>query len=678
MRQEKMMARLPLKLAASALAFALWLIPSGSLVHAQTPPPAQPAQSYVLIDLTPAGSVGSTAAGASGSQQVGSAGLVTAAGQPAVEHALLWSGSAAGAIDLGVGKALAVGDGQQVGSANNRAALWLGSVGSLTDLNPLQWAQSVAAGAGGGQQVGSATRSVVCTAKKGQCPNGVRTEFHPFMWSGSAASAVDLNPLALGFGAGRALATDGAQQVGVGFRVIGINAFNGPFAVVWSGTADSAVELNPADSSTSQANGVSGGQQVGYGYVPSRALLWSGSADTKVELHPAGYESSEANATNGAQQAGSGFVGDASAGVMHRHALVWSGSAESAVDLNQFLPPGYTDAAATGIDAAGNVVGWASRGPSDIPANVHAVLWRPVAADAVFARALALSRSSITGGDGLQATVTLSQPAPQGGAVVALSHTVASPTATNAASPLTIETPSAVTVAEGESSASFDIQTAVTTPVGFDRAIMVDIQASFGGVTPTATLTVNPPLFLSSLTVAPGSVTGGNAATATVTLNGVAPEGGALVTLTSDSPAAAVPSSVVVPAGQTKTTFGVKTNAVTASVTATLAATYGAPLPATATAKLTVAPAPTTPADVVAVQRVEYVASKRQLSVQASSSNPSATLTVTAAATGQVLGVLGNRGGGRYDGTFSVATNPQTIIVRSSLGGSASRAVSLK
>lgn len=667
------------KFAASAVAVALWLIPTGSFARARVPLTPQLAQSYVLIDLSPAGSVGSSAAGASGLQQVGSAGFVSGAGQAAVNHAVLWSGSAAGVIDLGVGTALAVGDGQQAGSANNHAALWLGSAGSRVDLNPASWTQSVAAGVGGGRQVGSATRSVVCTTKKGQCPGGVRTEFHPFTWSGSAESAVDLTPLGLGFGAGRALATDGVQQVGIGYQVIGVNAFNGPFAVVWSGAADSAVNLNPPDSSTSQAYGVSGGQQVGYGYVPSRALLWKGSADTKVELHPAGFESSVANATNGVQQVGSGFVGDASANVTHRHALVWSGSAESVVDLNKFLTPGYTDAAATGIDAAGNVVGWASKGSSDVPANVHAVMWKPVASDAVFAQALALSRSSITGGEDVQATVTLSRPAPQGGAAVKLSHTIATPTTTNAA-PLTIALPPSVNIAEGASSASFDVQTNVTTLSGFDRAITVDVQASFGGTTATATLTVNPPPAVSSLTLTPGSVVGGSAATGTVTLNGVAPAGGATVTLASDSPAAAVPPSVFVPAGQTAATFGVKTNVVTTSVTATLSATYGSLLPATATARLVVsaAPAPPTQTDTVAIQKADYDASKRRLSVQASSSSSSATLTVSVAATGSVIGVLSNKGGGRYEADFNVATNPQTIRVSSSLKGSATRAVSLK
>jgi hypothetical protein len=671
------MSRFFLKFTAAALTLALCLTPAWTGAAAQVSTPSPSGQSYVVIDLTPAGSTTSSAAGVSGAQQVGSAGFAAAAGQPAVSHALLWNGSASGAIDLGTGTAAAVSDGQQVGDANGRAALWMGSAASRIDLHPAQWGQSVAAGVSGGRQVGWATRSVPCTTKKGRCNGGDRIETHPFLWSGSAASAVDLTPLGLGYGAGRALGTDGVQQVGFGQQVLSITAFSGPFAVVWSGTADSAVNLNPPDSGSSQANAVSGGQQVGYGYFPHRALLWSGSAESVVELQPDGYAASEANATNGIQQAGSGFVGDAFTMVGHSHALVWTGSAASAVDLNQFLPPGYTDAAATGIDAEGNVVGWASRGPSSDPANVHAVMWKPVAADAVFAQSLALSQSNIVGGDAVQATVTLSRPAPQGGAVVTLAHVIASPTV-NSTAPITVTMPATVNIAEGEMSASFDIKTSVTTLNGFSRAVLVDIQATYGGTTPTATLTVNPPLFLSSLSVAPGSVVGGANATATVALNGVAPAGGALVALKSDSPAAVVPSSVLVPAGQTGVTFSVKTNVVTTSTTATLAATYGSSIPATATAKLIINPTPAQAADRVAIQTAEYRTSKRQLSVEATSSNASATLTVSVASTGQVIGVLGNRGGGRYDGTFSVATNPQTIVVKSSLGGSASRAVSLK
>ena len=40
------------------------------------------------------------------------------------------------------------------------------------------------------------------------------------------------------------------------------------------------------------------------------------------------------------------------------------------VDLHTFLPAGFTSSEAHGIDAAGNIVGWASG-----PAGTHAFLW---------------------------------------------------------------------------------------------------------------------------------------------------------------------------------------------------------------------------------------------------------------------------------------------------------------
>src|SRR5439155_816686 len=95
---------------------------------------------------------------------------------------------------------------------------------------------------------------------------------------------------------------------------------------------------------------------------------------------------------------------------------------------------------------------------------------------------------------------------------------------------------------------------------------------------------------LSSLTLNPSSVTGGNSSTGTVTLSGAAPAGGATVTLSSsNTAAAAVPSSVAVPAGATSATFPVNTSAVAASTTVTISASYGG---VSKSATLTVTPPP--------------------------------------------------------------------------------------
>jgi len=90
---------------------------------------------------------------------------------------------------------------------------------------------------------------------------------------------------------------------------------------------------------------------------------------------------------------------------------------------------------------------------------------------------------------------------------------------------------------------------------------------------------------LSSLSLNPTSVTGGNSSTGTVTLSGAAPVGGAQVVLSSSSSAASVPPSVTVPAGATSATFPVNTTAVAASTPVTISASYGG---VTQTASLTV------------------------------------------------------------------------------------------
>ena len=53
-------------------------------------------------------------------------------------------------------------------------------------------------------------------------------------------------------------------------------------------------------------------------------------------------------------------------------------------------------------------------------------------------------------------------------------------------------------------------------------------------------------------------------------------------------------------------------------------------------------------------------------------------MTVSNTSTGAVLGTLANRGGGKYEATLSVGTNPVNITVKSSGGGSATRTVTVK
>ena len=196
--------------------------------------------------------------------------------------------------------------------------------------------------------------------------------------------------------------------------------------------------------------------------------------------------------------------------------------------------------------------------------------------------ALSMNPASVTGGNSSTGTVTLSGPAPAGGATVALTNsntTVAS-------------VPSNVTVAAGATTATFTVSTSAVA-----ASTTVTISATYGSATRSASLTVTPasppPAALSSLSLNPTSVTGGNSSTGTVTLSGPAPAGGAQVALSSSNTAVArAPSSVTVAAGATSASFTVSTSAVAASSTVTISAIYAG---ANKSASLTVTPAAAPP-----------------------------------------------------------------------------------
>ena len=196
----------------------------------------------------------------------------------------------------------------------------------------------------------------------------------------------------------------------------------------------------------------------------------------------------------------------------------------------------------------------------------------------------------------------------------------------------------------------------------------VTISATGAGVTLTTTLTLLPAGALSGVSIDPATVTGGTSATGTVTLASAAPAGGTPVALSSSNTAVAtVPAGVTVPEGQTSASFAISTSSVGSSTSVTISASEG---DVTKSATLTVDPAPS---DSVSIAKAEYDGGKRQLRVEASSSSSSATLSVYVSATGELIGTLS---GGK--GEFSWPENPQSITVRSSLGGSATRTVTSK
>src|SRR5581483_2348065 len=67
--------------------------------------------------------------------------------------------------------------------------------------------------------------------------------------------------------------------------------------------------------------------------------------------------------------------GEYQVGVAGTHAVVWHGTAASMVDLQQLVPSNYSKSEALGIDAQGDIVGWAFdlKGPAG--AQEHPVAW---------------------------------------------------------------------------------------------------------------------------------------------------------------------------------------------------------------------------------------------------------------------------------------------------------------
>lgn len=82
-----------------------------------------------------------------------------------------------------------------------------------------------------------------------------------------------------------------------------------------------------------------------------------------------------------------------------------------------------------------------------------------------------------------------------------------------------------------------------------------------------------------------------------------------------------------------------------------------------------------TEVDTVTITRAQYAIARSQLTVQATDTNDTATLTVSVTSTGEILGPMMNQGGGDYRARFTGISNPRNITVTSNFGGSDSARV---
>ncbi len=229
-----------------------------------------------------------------------------------------------------------------------------------------------------------------------------------------------------------------------------------------------------------------------------------------------------------------------------------------------FLPPGGTwDAADNGTytvelqadavtDVSGNaipggVVGFIEVDIIDTP-DVELV-------------ALTFTPSTVEGGTTTTGEVTLSAPAPRGGATILLSTR----------NPAVVVPPTRITVPEGDTDASFTVNTApVETPD------VVTVFADWNGDQISADILVTPTMNqLFALVFTPSTVEGGTSTTGEVTLAAPAPRGGASVLLSSSNPAVVMPpSQVTIPEGDVESTFTVTTASVEAPEAVTVFADW--------------------------------------------------------------------------------------------------------
>ena len=205
----------------------------------------------------------------------------------------------------------------------------------------------------------------------------------------------------------------------------------------------------------------------------------------------------------------------------------------------------------------------------------------------------------------------------------------------------------------------------------------VTLTATLNGGSASAQFTLQPPS-LKSLTISPASISGGAQPQGIVMLNGQAPAGGALVSLSSNSPMVSPPASVTVAPGSFSTSFPIPTSSVTVNTTATITASYnGATSQAQVTltpqqppASLTLSPTSTTGTGGSSATVTIASPSSTDEVLQVASSNPS-----IASVPNGVTIPAGSTTGGFNISTTSVSA--QTIVTISVSGGGVTRTANL-
>jgi hypothetical protein len=170
-------------------------------------------------------------------------------------------------------------------------------------------------------------------------------------------------------------------------------------------------------------------------------------------------------------------------------------------------------------------------------------------------------------------TVTLNGVAPAGGFTVGLTNS----------RPGAASVPVAIVVTEGNTEAHFSVTT--VSSVG---PTLCQITATTGEASVSAALAVGAGTFVTSVTVDPSSLLGGESGVVTVGLSQSAPSGGLQVTLSSSDPVAlTMPASLTIPGGAVSGQVSVKATNSNGSTSVIITATGGG---ATTSATLSITP----------------------------------------------------------------------------------------
>lgn len=295
-------------------------------------------------------------------------------------------------------------------------------------------------------------------------------------------------------------------------------------------------------------------------------------------------------------------------------------------------------------------------------ARRHARTWSVVVPGAplpVNLVSLNLEATSVVGGTFITATACVDQPK--------LAPAVGDIPLTIASSNPAVASLGVPSFPQGSNCSVVGVQT-----VAVAATTVVTITATLGTQILSIPLTVTATLAATQVTsffLDPLLVIGGNSSTGTVVLNGLAPSGGAVVTLTSaNTQVVVLPASVTVAGGTDRVNFVVSTNLVAADTTVSLTANYGVPT----FTSLTVLPAG--PALTLSSHTLNPTSV-----VGGSSSTGTVTLSAAAPTGGAVVSLSDNSTAATVPASVTVlagATSANFTVTTTSVTASASAAIS--